>query len=68
MNTRDFDSIVLLRCSQRQCPRTKKIPFDARTMPAGTTEILSHCPWHVSAGDFETESYFNAAGNPLECQ
>jgi len=54
-----------LVCSQKGCPRIKKVQFDPKTMPENTAKIESRCPWHSSAGDFEFELYFDAEGNQL---
>ena len=54
-------STLTLRCSRVECPRTIKVERDD-TMPAGTAEIVSPCPWHTKDGDRPEEHYYDADG------
>ena len=60
------DRTVQLRCLKAGCPRTKKISFDADTMPEKTIIIETFCPWHDDGGGKgPTEFYYDKAGKPL---
>lgn len=50
---------VLLVCRKHGCPRKKKVEYDQRTMPQGTTKIVLLCPWHEVHGDFGSEEYYD---------
>lgn len=54
---------ILLKCSVKGCPQTKKIESD-KTIPNGTTVVKSKCPWHQD-GDFDSEQYYDVNGNEI---
>lgn len=54
---------VLLKCSVKGCPRTKKIDWDD-DFPEGTETVTLKCPWHDD-GDFDSEDYFDKDGKQL---
>jgi hypothetical protein len=54
---------VLLKCSVKGCPRTRKIDWDDN-FPKGTVVVELRCPWHDN-GDFDQEIYFDKEGNQL---
>lgn len=58
------EALVMLRCMRKGCPRTVHVPMDS-TMPQGTVEIRSLCPWHEKSGEFASEYYYDADGNEL---
>ena len=59
---RDEDAVIL-RCDTPGCPRTMTITFNSDTMPSGTVEIHSPCPWHEKPGDMgNPETYYDANG------
>jgi len=58
---------VTLTCLKKDCPRKKKIDFDAGTMPKGTVEIKSYCPWHqdLDGDKVSAEFCYNKNGKEL---
>ena len=61
------DTLVIMRCLKKGCPRTKNTPFDSETMPIGTVEIRSDCPWHLEEGNKGyPENYYDKDGNEID--
>ena len=57
-----LDTRVKLRCTHAKCPRSVVIPWEA-TMPTGTAEIVTPCPWHSKQSDNAPEEhYYDADG------
>jgi len=57
---------VLLKCSVKGCPRTKRIDWD-KDFPIGTVVVTLKCPWHED-GDFDTEQFYDKDGKELYWQ